>query len=112
MLRKLLGFTLVIAFLSGCATPPVSSVQPTPARIELAPVVEESTVEPIVSAGTPIVTSDGDYIATLTSVPLPVATPVLQGEFEGLKVYYLYEPIDFQTMQIAFIALSVAFCVS
>lgn len=103
--KRFLVFVLIIALLAGCATPPVSNgpaVQPV-AQPQNNTVAEAAKAEATqVPAGGTFTTSDGKIL--VTPVPVRVPTPpVLQGEYDGLSVYYLYNPVDFQQAGLALV---------
>ena len=79
MFRKIVSILLAVAiFTTGCTA-------------------TEQSVETISTAEGKVLT---------TPVPMRVPTPpVLQGEYEGLSVYYLYEPVDFAQAGLAVVPI-------
>ncbi|PKN02612.1 hypothetical protein CVU76_01065 [Candidatus Dojkabacteria bacterium HGW-Dojkabacteria-1] len=113
MFRKLVVYVLVVAMLAACSTPP-SGVNTQPVAQPVAipdssnqPLAQASAEATIVPAGGSITTSEGKVITTPTPVRIQTP-PTLQEDVDGLQVYYLYKPINWQEAGIAVMPIGAA----
>ena len=103
MFRKLVISVLIFAMLLCGCTPAVSQQQEIYPVDQSKPSVKTEGTQ--VPAGGTIKTAEGKVLTTPQALPvaIPVPTPVFQGEYDGLSIYYLYKPVDFEEMAVALV---------